>query len=92
MQLADETDDAGESARARHQRLPLTPDSEDAADADCQAVKPGALDSYVSSRTPVRLELASREHELVGAAVTANAEGRFPSWHGNRHSARQPRC
>lgn len=42
-----------------------------------------ALDTHIRAAVILR-ELASREHELVGAAVTANAEGKIPQL------ARQP--
>lgn len=42
-----------------------------------------ALDTHIRAAAILR-ELASREHELVGAAVTANAEGKIPQL------ARQP--
>ncbi|MGN5734004.1 PP2C family protein-serine/threonine phosphatase [Arthrobacter psychrochitiniphilus] len=48
----------------------------DLAEAD-EEYAPEALDSHIRAAA-VRRELASRKHELVGAAVTANAEGRIP--------------
>ncbi|MHA7270987.1 PP2C family protein-serine/threonine phosphatase [Arthrobacter sp. HLT1-20] len=42
-----------------------------------------ALDTHIRAAA-IRRELALREHELVGAAVTANAEGKIP------HLPRQP--
>ncbi len=38
---------------------------------------PDALDSHIREDA-IRKELAARSHELVGAAVTANAEGKIP--------------
>lgn len=42
-----------------------------------RAADPGALDINIREEA-IRKQLASREHELVGAALTANAEGKIP--------------
>ncbi|SEE93497.1 protein phosphatase [Arthrobacter alpinus] len=86
LTIEDEVPDVGDPARSEVETS-TDPDSAvtaDDADADAEADnEPEALDSYVRADA-VRLELASREHELVGAAVTANAEGKIPQL------ARQP--
>ncbi|PYI37221.1 serine/threonine protein phosphatase [Arthrobacter psychrolactophilus] len=81
VDASNEADDAGSSSES----TPETTDTPDSGDDTVAVVEPEAesLDSYVRADA-VRLELAAREHELVGAAVTANAEGKIP------HLARQP--
>jgi serine/threonine protein phosphatase PrpC len=73
----DQTDDAGDSPEPQSEPL-VASDAGNAAAADpAFEGEPESLDSYVRADA-VRQELATREHELVGAAVTANAEGKIP--------------
>lgn len=46
-------------------------------DSDEAGDDPEALDAHIRESV-IRQELASRQHELVGAALTANAEGKIP--------------
>ena len=74
-----ETSDAGKAPLAS----PAAPAVADEGDDEQQDTETGTLDVNIREEA-IRQLLASRDHELVGAALTANAEGKIP------HLARRP--
>ncbi|WP_449374259.1 PP2C family protein-serine/threonine phosphatase [Arthrobacter psychrolactophilus] len=81
VDASNEANDAGDSPESTPETIDSPASGDETADAAERETE--SLDSYVRAEA-VRQELAAREHELVGAAVTANAEGKIP------HLVRQP--
>lgn len=68
---------AGDELMATESDIPV-PDGTEATEPDeANEIDPEALDAHIREAA-VRKELAGRSHELVGAALTANAEGKIP--------------